>query len=286
MTHNRMSAGLLTATRLVLAITLGAGAAATYHGWQRGNSSSRLVPGVRLGGLDVGGKPIEAVRRRYETWERDMLEGRVTLRYPGGEVQSTWHNLGVTPQSDGLWTTLRLIGRRGGFLQRLMERRRALGGQLRFSPGFGLDPQRGLAALVRLKRRVDVRPRSARLDLANRRILPGRVGYELNVYESQARILAAVRRGKRSVSLAVRQIRPKISSLQVKDLSIGTVLGYYETSYSTSRRWANRTYNLRVAARKLNGTILMPGEVFDFNAVLGPRTQEEGYRIAPVIARG
>ncbi len=64
------------------------------------------------------------------------------------------------------------------------------------------------------------------------------------------------------------------------------MLGWYETSYSTARRWANRTYNLRVAARKLNGTILMPDEVFDFNATLGPRSQTEGYRIAPVIARG
>jgi len=278
--------GPLIAMRLILAAALGVGLAGLWHGWQRGNGSPRVVPGVRLGGLDVGGKTTDAIRRRHQAWEQQLLEGAVTLRFPGGEVRSTWHGLGVTPRSGTLWRRLTRIGRRGGIFERLIERSRARRGLVRFAPGLGLDPQRALAALRRFKERIDVRARSARLDLVNRRIVPGRVGYSLDVYQSQERILAAARQGRRTVDLAVKEARPKISSLQVRDLSIGTALGWYETSYSTSRRWANRTYNLRVAARKLNGTILMPDEVFDFNATLGPRTHSEGYRIAPVIARG
>ncbi len=286
MSNEAVKPGPLIAVRLILAMALGVGLAGVWHGYQRGNRSPKVVPGVRMGGQDVGGKPTNAIRQRYQSWEQKLLEGGVTLRHPAGELKSTWHGLGVTPRSGGAWAHLQRIGRRGGFFERLIERNRARRGQLRFAPGFGLHPQRALAALRGFKERIDVRAQSARLDLVNRTIVPGRVGYELDVYQSQERILAAARQGRKTVRLAVKEIRPKISSIQLRDLSIGTVLGWYETSYSTSRRWANRTHNLRVAARKLNGTILMPDEVFDFNAVLGPRSQTEGYRIAPVIARG
>jgi vancomycin resistance protein YoaR len=112
------------------------------------------------------------------------------------------------------------------------------------------------------------------------------VGYELDVHQSLANLLAALRDRRSEVALVVRELHPKISAGQLKDLGIGTVLGWYETPYSLSEGMKDRTYNLRVAAQKLNGTILLPGELFDFNQVLGPRNQEEGYRIAPVIARG
>jgi hypothetical protein len=43
---------------------------------------------------------------------------------------------------------------------------------------------------------------------------------------------------------------------------------------------------LRLAASKLDGTVLLPGEEFDFNAIVGPRDEANGYKVAPVIAQG
>ena len=48
----------------------------------------------------------------------------------------------------------------------------------------------------------------------------------------------------------------------------------------------DRNYNLKVAAEKLNGHILMPGEEMSFNAIVGDRTEKEGYRVAHVIQAG
>lgn len=46
---------------------------------------------------------------------------------------------------------------------------------------------------------------------------------------------------------------------------------------------AGRQANLRTAAKYINGTILKPGEVFSFDAVVGPRTSARGFRQAPVF---
>ncbi|MGE4549257.1 MAG: VanW family protein [Intestinibacillus sp.] len=63
-----------------------------------------------------------------------------------------------------------------------------------------------------------------------------------------------------------------------------TVLGTYTTSYNP--RQTNRNTNIRLAAGMINGTVLQPGEVFDFNKIVGQRTAANGYKIASVYSGG
>jgi vancomycin resistance protein YoaR len=52
-------------------------------------------------------------------------------------------------------------------------------------------------------------------------------------------------------------------------------------SYQTSRNT-----NIRLAAAKLSGHVLMPGDQISFNETVGRRTIEDGYRLAPVLKMG
>lgn len=58
----------------------------------------------------------------------------------------------------------------------------------------------------------------------------------------------------------------------------------YATYYSYYENNANRTTNLRLASKEINGTIIQPGDYFDFNDVVGPRTAAKGYKSAHVFA--
>ena len=76
-------------------------------------------------------------------------------------------------------------------------------------------------------------------------------------------------------------IEPEITKADVtaEDLSkITGVMGSFSTSYGTSSE--GRSSNIELATRKINGTIIMPGETFSFNDVVGPRTEEEGFKEA------
>ncbi|MDO4792647.1 MAG: VanW family protein [Filifactor alocis] len=61
-------------------------------------------------------------------------------------------------------------------------------------------------------------------------------------------------------------------------------LGRGISKYSDSS--ANRKYNIKKAAGVLNGRVIKPGEVFDFNRVIGPADKSSGYRNAKVILDG
>src|SRR5205823_2528692 len=66
--------------------------------------------------------------------------------------------------------------------------------------------------------------------------------------------------------------------------SINTVLAAYSTSMGGSSR--NRRHNIQVACQAIDGTVLMPGEVFSYNDTVGPRSERAGFRTAPVIIHG
>ena len=60
---------------------------------------------------------------------------------------------------------------------------------------------------------------------------------------------------------------------------------YYSnaTYYSYYVNNKDRTTNLKIASKKINGTIIQPGETFDFNKVVGSRTAAKGYKKAHVF---
>ena len=73
----------------------------------------------------------------------------------------------------------------------------------------------------------------------------------------------------------------------VKD--IGTeafpdLLATFSTKYNAGN--ADRTTNLKLAADKINGTVLLSNEEFSYNAVVGERTINAGYKMAATYSNG
>ena len=48
----------------------------------------------------------------------------------------------------------------------------------------------------------------------------------------------------------------------------------------------NRTINMEIATKTINGIILQPGDVFSFNETIGKTTREKGYKSAKIFVRG
>jgi vancomycin resistance protein YoaR len=71
-------------------------------------------------------------------------------------------------------------------------------------------------------------------------------------------------------------------SIGIDDIS--QVLGHYITRFPVTDR--DRNYNLKLAASKINGTVLQPKQEWSFNTQVGERSEKEGYKIAHVITAG
>ena len=77
------------------------------------------------------------------------------------------------------------------------------------------------------------------------------------------------------------------ADITVKDLgkeAFPDLLASFSTKYVTSN--TDRTTNLRLAANKIDGTVIMPGEIFSYNKVVGKRTIAAGYKNAAIYQDG
>lgn len=48
----------------------------------------------------------------------------------------------------------------------------------------------------------------------------------------------------------------------------------------------NRSHNIRLAIKRINGRLLLPGHIFSVNSAVGNRTHKNGFLTAPVIEEG
>lgn len=140
--------------------------------------------------------------------------------------------------------------------------------------------------LLQVKDEFDRRPQSARLDLEKKSVVPHVDGRYLDLDSTLVKIKRSLLSGELTAEAAVHLEKPEREAEDLKGLQVDHVLGHFETKYSRARKYEDRTYNLALAASKLNGTVLMPGESFDFNDVVGARDEANGYKVATVIANG
>jgi vancomycin resistance protein YoaR len=146
-----------------------------------------------------------------------------------------------------------------------------------------IDRERAWATLVALKDEVDRAPRDARIDLDRKAVvseLPGRL---LDLDRSLAMIEGGLERGDERVELAFEATRPARSSRELREVRYEALLGAYETSFAASRD-EDRRHDLGLAASRLDGQVVMAGAMLDFNALVGPRDEANGYRAAKAPA--
>ena len=72
--------------------------------------------------------------------------------------------------------------------------------------------------------------------------------------------------------------KPDITTDKLGEEAFPEKISSFSTRYDASN--TDRSTNLELAAEAINGTILLPGEIFSFNKVVGPRTPAKGYKLA------
>ena len=271
------------AIAIAVAAGLGVGALLVPRTASPGDDRTPL-PDARLLGapLPAGDGAAKVALTRV----RAQLAKRFALKLPDGSARAgAVGQLGAELDKVHLANVVRDARDRTSALVRVF-RAAANGGPLELPVPVSLDRSLAVPALLTLKDELDRVPVDARLDLEKRTLIPETPGRLLDVDASIAAIEGALRAGKASAKLVFQERKPRRLASELGNVEFSEVLGFFETRYDRSQAKEARTYNLRLAASRLDGQVLLPGEIFDFNAVVGPRDEANGYRVAPVIAEG
>lgn len=124
-----------------------------------------------------------------------------------------------------------------------------------------------------------IAPVDATVDAKTWDVKTGKAGKRLNVEKTIDNLIKAGE-GDR-VGYVFDTVQPSVTAGTLKK-KIRLISGYTTTLLDRS---ASRVNNIRLASKKINNTILKPGEEFSFNNIVGRRTAAKGYMEAPIIVR-
>jgi vancomycin resistance protein YoaR len=112
-------------------------------------------------------------------------------------------------------------------------------------------------------------------------VLPSRNGTELDVPKTaQALMRAATSRTNRVANVVIVRALPDRTTKEALAMGIDRRMSSYKTYNSGT--W-DRITNLRLGVTALDDTLVPPGATFSLNGAIGERTEERGFRSAPVI---
>ena len=113
-------------------------------------------------------------------------------------------------------------------------------------------------------------------------VYPAENGVDFAISLDEAKQMLLNKQEEYSIPLKV--LYPKVTTNMIGTEAFPDLIASFSTNYAASNR--DRTTNLRLAANKINGTVLLPGETFSYNTVVGQRSIAAGYKEAAIYQNG
>lgn len=240
-----------------------------------------------LEGLSIGDRRVPERPQAVVEWlwaRREAARDRtVRFRFEDTLHEAKLGDAGVTIDVPATLALAEKIGHEGSWPRRFREARRARKGEIDVPLVWKIDEQKAREHLATYAPSLAVAPVDARIDLTKHARFPDEFGRELDVEASLAELSRGSHEDAEVINLLTRRVRAKVTTEQLTQVDIEKVVAAYETTFSLWGTGANRAVNIKNAASKLDGTILGPGQILSFNEVVGPRTRERGFALAPEI---
>ncbi len=167
-----------------------------------------------------------------------------------------------------------------------------------FGEGLSMEPEDGrlvprvdgeliLEALEPVMRTVGRQPQDAKIVLRDGkpRVVPAKVGVELDPSELEDQFAEVVVREGDQRRLVVDGVatEPEFTTAEAKALKVKERVSTFTTYFPYAEY---RNVNLSRAAELIDGTLLLPGETFSLNGIVGERTKANGFTEGYIISDG
>ncbi|HHW56959.1 MAG TPA: hypothetical protein GXX15_04645 [Clostridia bacterium] len=249
-------------------------------------NSQLLVKGIFINGIPVGGVPKDQAFNFIKK-EITVSPFSITVTYQDKNYTITSQDIGLFYDYKQMIDEVYKIGRQGNPIERLKDIYEAQreGKYFTFYPKY--EENRLKKFIEEISQDLYREPVNAKIKIKRGiiEITPDAPGLRVNkdkTFEDLKKLIEELIKGNKvnpQVSITVNKIEAAITKSMLE--MINGKISTFSTVFNAEE--VNRTGNLTLAAKAVDGTLVMPGEVFSLNKTLGPRIIENGYKEAPVI---
>ncbi|NNU74748.1 VanW family protein [Clostridium estertheticum] len=246
---------------------------------------SLILPGVKIGNEDLTGKTRkEAQTIINDKYASDVMKKKITIVTDEKKYIIDYKMVEAKYNVDQAVEQALTYGKDGNMFQRYKAITHPVSKQIKLT--FEYNDKAVDKILKGIAKDIDKNAKNATItkDIGGQFFVTNDViGKQLEVdklkNDIKSKIDVGVSKDDDYIKAAVKDIKPKISEAALK--TINTRISRYTTNFGSSSE--GRATNIALATGSINGKLLMPGDVFSFNDVVGERTALRGYKAAGVI---
>lgn len=247
-----------------------------------------------INGMDFGGKTQEQVKDYFAQKNKYISNTKVVLTHEDIIATVSAKEIGFGHDENLLAQQAYSIGRSDNLLSDISIMLQAYTAGINLSPAFHYDEQTLNQILAPVQKKIDVKPIDALFNVENGRVKAFRISSDGKAVDMTALKQEIIKSfSSTTTSPAAQTIRveipttvtkPKITTEEINDLGIKELIAQGTSLFPHSI--ANRVYNIGLAASRINGTLVAPGETFSFVKTVGDISALTGYKQAYVIENG
>lgn len=223
------------------------------------------------------------IETSYNTEMMDSIVEDVSTKLPGLVVEYTYciedDELIITPGKAGI--ALNEEEFRNGILNRFAGNILNKDESIMKIPVVNKEPDD--IDIEKIYEEIHTEPQDAYIKKDPFEIVVDKDGVDFDISMEEAKKIVS-EKGKEEYIVPLKITKAKKTVKDLGSKAFPDRLSRYSTRYDASNR--DRSTNLELSAKKINGTVLLPGEEFSYNKVVGKRTIENGYKNAAVFSNG
>jgi len=256
--------------------------------------SKTVYPGVIVNGVNFGGKTKQEVKDYFSRRNEDVKD--TTFVFKSDSQTATVSAKAIDFGYDGtlLADQAFLIGRSNNPLSNMSLITQAYINGVFLSPSYTFSENKLKEILSPLVLILDKQPIDALFTFENGRVTafkPSQDGQAVDMEELKndlkSRSFSVLSTGKAQTitfQIPIKELKSKITTDKVNNLGIRELIGTGTSLFQHSI--PGRIFNVTLAASRLNGLLVAPGQTFSFNNALGDVSAFTGYQQAYIIKNG
>ena len=260
----------------------------------RNTYANYIYAGVMVNGVDFGGKNKEDVIKYFAKKNAVIQKTTFILESPETTATISAKQIGLGYDENLLAQQAYSIGRSPDTLSNISLILQAYLDSVRLPAAYQYSESKLDALLSPLRQEIDIKPTDALFTFKNNRVVAFRLstdGKTVDIPKLKKDILSKMDEVALSnspqaikIKVPVTTLKPSVTTDEANHLGIKELIGEGTSLFYHSIE--NRVYNLTLAASRLNGVLIPPGQVFSFTKTLGDVSSFTGYKQAYVIENG
>jgi vancomycin resistance protein YoaR len=253
-----------------------------------------VYPGVYVNGIDFGGKSQQQVADYFVAKNGKVAATTFHFTVADTVATASAKELDYGYDENLLADQTYSVGRASNILSNISLMVQAYLSGVYLPPAYRYDEETLKKLLVPLQKQMYIAPVDAKFTFADERVhefkqsSDGRdidiPALENRFLEKRLSIITAEKPLSLTIPIPVKVLKPRITTEQVNNMGIKELVAAGSSIYTGSI--PNRVYNVALAASRLDGILIKPGETFSFDKAIGDISTFTGYKQAYVIQNG